>query len=292
MPKPIFREYIGVKPNSETLHDFPHEIIDTENLEFHFILGFATESYYESGKSTGNFEESWDVELFGPENVKNLKTKHPEVKVVISIRGHDDKTPFDPDEENIWVWKAVKSLKQIIKKYRNESGNMIDGIDINYEHINSDDELFVNCIGQVIRELKKDDDLNIDVVSIAPSENNQSSNQKLYNANTDYINWVDYQFSNQVKPVTTVDAFVDIYNSLVKDYDAGKVLPGFNTEPLDIKDTKTTRDTFIRGCTKLLQTSSLPGVFIWNANDSVIPQRDDDTPFIVELKLQQLLAKR
>nr|CAA86875.1 putative narbonin-like 2S protein [Vicia faba] len=286
MPKPIFREYIGVKPDSTTLDDFPPEIIKTDTLEFHFILGFATEKYNQKGNGTGNFEESWRDEFFGPDKVKILKIKHPEVKVVISIGGRDVETPFDPAEQYVWVWKAVKSLKVIIQKYKNESGNLIDGIDINYEYIKSD-ELFVNCISQVITELKNDDDLNIQVVSIAPSENNASSYLNLYNANPDYINLVDYQFSNQLNPVSTEDAFVDIYKSLVKDYFTHKVLPGFSTDPLDNTNTKITRDIFIGGCTKLKQNSSLPGVFFWNANDS----NNGDKPFKVELTLQQLLAK-
>nr|CAA86852.1 putative narbonin [Glycine max] len=290
MPKPIFREYIGVKPNSETLHDFPHEIIDTENLEFHFILGFATESYYESGKSTGNFEESWDSESFGLENVKKLKERYPEVKVVISIGGRGVQTPFHPAEENVWVENAQESLKQIFQKYSNESGSMIDGIDINYEHISSD-EPFARLVGLLITELKKDDDLNINVVSIAPSETNSSHYQKLYNAKKDYINWVDYQFSNQHKPVHKDDHFVEIFKTVEKDYHLRKVLPGFSTDPDDAKHNKITRDVFIGGCTRLKQTSSLPGVFFWNAHDSVTPRLDGDKPFIVELTLQQLLAK-
>ncbi|CAI8590156.1 unnamed protein product [Vicia faba] len=293
MSKPIFREYIGVKPHSTTLDDFPPEIIKTDTLEFHFILGFATEKYYLSGKGSGNFEESWRDEFFGPDKVKILKIKHPEVKVVISIGGRGLETPFDPAEHYVWVSNAVKSLKLIIQKYKNESGNMIDGIDINYEHIKWD-ELFVNCISQVITELKNDDDLNIQVVSIAPSENNASSYLKLYNANPDDINLVDYQFSNQLNPVSTEDAFVDIYKSLVKDYNPHKVLPGFSTDPLDTKRTKITRDTFIGGCKKIISSFQLklPGVFFWNANDSAIPQSDDeDEPYILEHILQDILTK-
>nr|CAA86853.1 putative narbonin-like 2S protein [Vicia faba] len=285
MPKPIFREYIGVKRESETLEDFP-QITQKETIEFHFILGFATEKYNEGRKGTGNFEESWMDEFFGPDKVKNLKTKHPEVKVVISIGGRGVETPFDPAEQNIWVSNAVKSLKLIIQKYKNESGNLIDGIDINYEHIKSD-EAFPRLIGQLITELKKERDLNIHVVSIAPSENNASSYLNLYNANPDDINLVDYQFSNQLRHVSTEDAFVDIYKRVVNDYFTHKVLPVFITDPLDNMNTKITRDIFIGGCTKLKQTSSLPGVFFWNANDS----NNGDEPFKVEHVLEELLAK-
>nr|CAA87009.1 nodulin homologous to narbonin [Vicia faba] len=285
MSKPVFREYIGVKPDSKSLADFP-QITQTETIEFHFILGFATEKYNESRKGSGNFEESWKDEFFGPDKVRILKTKHPEVKVVISIGGRGVETPFDPAEQNVWVSNAVKSLKLIIQKYKNESGNLIDGIDINYEHIKWD-EAFPRLIGQLITELKKERDLNIHVVSIAPSENNASSYLNLYNANPDYINLVDYQFSNQLNPVSTDDAFVDIYERVVNDYHPRKVLPGFSTDPLDHINIKITRDIFIGGCTKLKQTSSLPGVFFWNANDS----NNGDEPFKVEHVLEELLAK-
>nr|CAA87008.1 nodulin homologous to narbonin [Vicia faba] len=285
MSKPVFREYIGVKPESETLADFP-QITQKETTEFHFILGFATENYSESRKGSGNFVESWKDEFFGPDKVKILKRKHPEVKVVISIGGHGLETPFDPAEQIVWVSNAVRSLKLIIQKYKNESGNLIDGIDINYGNIKSD-EAFPRLIGQLIRELKKERDLNIHVVSIAPSENNASSYHKLYNATRDDINWVDYQFSNQLNPVSTYDAFVDIYKSLVKDYHPHKVLPGFSTDPDDNMNTKITRDIFLGGCTKLKQTSSLPGVFFWNANDS----NNGDEPFQAEHVLEELLAK-
>nr|CAA86854.1 putative narbonin-like 2S protein [Vicia faba] len=285
MPKPIFREYIGVKPESETLQDFP-QITQKETIEFHFILGFATEKYTEAKRGTGNFEESWKDEFFGPDNVKNLKTKYPDVKVVISIGGSGLETPFDPAEQIVWVSNAVRSLKVIIQKYKNDSGNLIDGIDINYGNIKSD-QAFTRLIGQLITELKKERDLNIHVVSIAPSEKNASSYHKLYNATRDDITLVDYQFSNQLRHVSTYDAFVDIYKGLVKDYHPHKVLPGFSTDPLDNMNTKITRDIFIGGCTKLKQTSSLPGVFFWNANDS----NNGDEPFKVEHVLEELLAK-
>jgi hypothetical protein len=291
MSKLIFREYIGVKPSSTSLIDFPTDIINSNRFDFQFILGFASEEYNASGKGNGNFTETWDVEYFGPDKVKDFKTNNPNVKVVISIGGRDVKTPFDPVEETLWIRTAVNSLKVLIGKYKNDSGNVIDGIDINYETIKTSNDLFVRCIGQVITQLKNDYDLKITVVSIAPSEKNESHYRALYYANRANINWVDYQFYNQEKTVPTPKDFVNIYGNLIKSYPPQIVLPGFSTDPNDTKDTKISRENFIAGCILLKKESKLNGVFLWNANDSSIPPPGEHEPYVVEHSLQDVLTK-
>ncbi|XP_058768790.1 chitinase 2-like [Vicia villosa] len=290
MSKLIFREYIGVNQSSTSLSDFPTEIIDTEHFEFHFILGFASEEYDKNGKGIGVFTETWDVDYFGPDKVEDFKKNNPNVKVVISIGGRDVETPFDPVEEYSWIRKAVKSLKELIGKYKNTSGIIIDGIDINYETIKTSNDLFVKCIGRVITQLKSDLGLNIKVVSIAPSEKNEPYYRDLFKANKDDINWVDYQFYNQEKIVSTAEAFVEIYNKLLKDYGSDKVLPGISTDPIDTKNVKITQHNFIDGCVKLLQTSKLPGVFLWNANNSANPSEGENEPYALEHTLQDALT--
>ncbi|XP_058727867.1 chitinase 2-like [Vicia villosa] len=290
MSKLIFREYIGVNQSSTSLTGFPTEIINTKNFEFHFILGFASEEYDKNGKGKGIFKETWDVDYFGPEKVKILKENNPNVKVVISIGGRDVKTPFDPVEEYSWDRKAVKSLKELIGKYKNDSGNMIDGIDINYETIKTNNDLFVKCISRVITQLKNDLGLNINVVSIALSEKNEPYYRTLYYANKDNINWVDYQFYDQEKLVSSAEAFIEIYNNLIKDYGPDKVLPGISTDPIDTKNVKITQHNFIDGCVKLLHSSKLPGVFLWNANDSANPSEGENEPYALEYTLQDALT--
>ncbi|XP_058759894.1 chitinase 2-like [Vicia villosa] len=293
MSKLIFREYIGVKPS--LLTDFPIEIINTKSFEFHYILGFASEGYDKNGKGDGIFKETWNVNFFGPEKVNNLKKRYPNVKVVISIGGRDAETPFDPVDETVWIKEAVKSLKVLIGKYNSESGNTIDGIDINYETIKTSpdryDDLFVKCIGKVITELKNDRDLKITVVSIATSEINDSHYRNLYYAYKGIINWVDYQFYNQKNTISTVEEFVVIYDNLIKDYPPQKVLPGFSTDPNDTKNNKISREIFIAGCVQLKKHSKFQGVFLWNANDSATLSQGEREPYIVEHILQDVLTK-
>ncbi|XP_058759893.1 chitinase 2-like [Vicia villosa] len=291
MTKFIFREYIGVKPSSTSLRDFPTDIINSNRFEFQFILGFASEEYNQDGKGNGNFKETWDVEYFGPDKVKEFKKNNPNVKVVISIGGRDVETPFFPAEETVWNRQAVNSLKVLIGKYNNESGNIIDGIDINYETIKTSNDLFVNCIGEVITKLKNDGNLNIDVVSIAPSEKNESHYRDLFYANSANINWVDYQFYNQKNIVSTVKDFVVIFDNLIKGYPPQKVLPGISTDPNDAKDNKISREIFIAGCIQLKKHSKLNGVFLWNANDSAHPPSGEHEPYVVEHSLHDLLTK-
>ncbi|PNX77796.1 narbonin, partial [Trifolium pratense] len=265
----IFREYIGVKPSSKVLRNFPTEIINSNINEFHFILGFASEEYDNNNKGTGVFKESWNVDYFGPDDVITMKKNHANVKVVISIGGRDSKTPFNPlkdDEE--WSKKAVESLKVIIRKYK------IDGIDINYQYIHhsgSDPEYrrFANYLGRVITELKNDTTLRINVVSIAPSPNNDTHYCNLYRENEDKINWVDYQFYNNPYVISTYDEFLNLYNKAARAYCPEKVLPGLGT---NLTDDKMPWENFIVGCILLKKTSKLPGIFVWNANDSAIPR--------------------
>ncbi|XP_058727864.1 chitinase 2-like [Vicia villosa] len=295
MSKLIFREYIGVKPSSTNLHDFPTDIINSKISDFHFILGFASEGY-ENGKGNGIFKEAWDVEFFGLEKVKKLKENNPKVKVVISIGGRDVETPFDPAEEEIWIRQAVNSLKAIIQKYKNDSNpnrNLIDGIDINYQHIaeSTTESLFSHCLGEVITKLKRDSDLNIDVVSIAPSEKNQSHYRRLYWDNAKMINWVDYQFYNQIKTISSPAEFVELYNNVANEYGPNKVLPGVSTDPDDTKNTKISRENFIAGCILLKQSSTLPGVFFWNANDSAVPLPGGKEGFLLERFWQSLVTE-
>ncbi|XP_058727869.1 chitinase 2-like [Vicia villosa] len=286
MTKFIFREYIGVKPSSTSLRDFPNDIINSNRFEFQFILGFASEEYDQDGKGNGNFKETWDVEYFGPDKVKEFKKNNPNIKVVISIGGRAVETPFRPAEETVWARQAVNSLKVLVGKYSSESGNIIDGIDINYETIKTSNELFVNCIGEVITKLKNDDDLNIDVVSIAPSEKNELHYRDLFYANSANINWIDYQFYNQKNYVSTVKDFLGIFDNLIKGYPPQKVLPGISTDPND----KISRETFIAGCIQLKKHSKLNGVFLWNANDSAHPPPGQHEPYVVEHSLQDILT--
>lgn len=294
--KLIFREYIGVKQPAISFDDFPSSIINSPSIEFHFILGFAREEYDGSGKGNGKFTANWDLDYYGPDKVKDFKNKNPNAKVIISIGGRAAETPFNPAEESLWIRNAVNSLRELIGPYKNDSGNIIDGIDINYETIKTSSDLFVRCIGQVITQLKNDQNprhdhynLKIHVVSIAVSEKNKSHYRDLYYANRTKIDWVDYQFYNQEKVVSTVKDFVEIYKNLIKDYTFEKILLGISTDPNDTKNSKISLEIFIAGCIELFKNSKVRGVFVWNANDSANPPHGDE-PYAVELRLKDALT--
>lgn len=76
---------------------------------------------------------------------------------------------------------------------------------------------------------------------------------------------------------------VKLYLQLTQDYDAYKLLAGFNTDPYD--SGKISKEVFIKGCTDLINRSLLSGVSIWNGNDSAVFKSNDDTPFLFEKKM-------
>jgi hypothetical protein len=301
----IFREYIGVKDIPASLVDFPAEIVNTNVQEFHFILGFGREDY-ENGKGTGNFNRTWNFDSFSPAKVLKLKQDHKNVKVIISIGGHGIQYPFDPkDAQDLWVTKAEDSIKLLIQDYENYSkqfddsanspcpfNNIIDGIDINYEYINSDKDTFSAYIGTLIQKLQKDSVLSksVNVVSIAPTERVQTHYRQLYLDYKNHIDWINYKFYDQ--PLPKADEFVTRYFKLVIDYGTeahAKLLAGVSTDP-EIPNTLINRDAFVEGCKSLIGKKSLPGIFVWNANNSSLPTNIDPTPYLLERVLQNLYA--
>ncbi|KEH17681.1 putative chitinase [Medicago truncatula] len=279
----IFREYIGVKPYPASLNNFPYEIIIAKH--FHFILGFANDSYNEEGKGTGNFNANWNSDFFGPQNVMALKRKYPHVKVVISIGGRDANFPFFPAAREEWCGNAVDSLKEIIRSYNDcsvEDNILIDGIDIFYDYINTNEKDFSNYVGDVINRLKKE--VRIDVVSIAPSHETHKHYKELYLACTDDINWVNYQFYMQ--PIPSKNDFLNLFLNLAKEYDSNKLLVGGSSDPSDANNFK--REVFIEGCKELVKKRLIRGIFIWNANDSAT----EVPPFSLEKKAQEILTKK
>ncbi|XP_027356810.1 chitinase 2-like [Abrus precatorius] len=286
----IFREYIGGKSYPDDLNNFP-DIINSNLQEFHFILAFATEDYDKNGKGTGVFKATWNERYFRAEKIKQLKEKYEKksvkVKVIISIGGRlvGRKNVFDPAEKDVWPDRARNSLRRIIDLYNTQVDcsceAIIDGIDINYENIKSNNIDFAHCIGTLIDGLKNKDKV-IKDVSIAPSHPTYSHYLNLFRAHKMDIHWVNYQFYDQFLPST--DDFVELFQQLSDDYQEDKLLAGFSTDPND--KGMLSREVFFEACTKLIDTGSLHGIFVWNANDSA----DADDPFFFEIKAQKLLT--
>ncbi|CAL5197375.1 unnamed protein product [Lathyrus oleraceus] len=242
------------------IHHIPKHRIDSdvERIQMDFILGFASEHYID-GKGDGRFNPTWEVDPSSIERVKKFKQGHPEVRVVISIGGVGTEFPFNPVENLVWIDNAAKSIQHIIELYDDDQSdqNIIDGIDIHYDVINSSHDDFSYCIGQVIRQLKLDKHLAFKmVVSIAPTQVVESYYHILYLNNKDIIDLVDYQFYSQ--KFSTKEEIIELYKKLVVNYTPALVLPGIPGDPILNETIK-----------YLLEQNAIPGVFFWDSEDSI-----------------------
>ncbi|KAK7321878.1 hypothetical protein VNO80_20208 [Phaseolus coccineus] len=224
----------------------------------------------------GNFRATWDVNKFSTKSIRNLKSDYERVKVVISLGGHGTDFPFNPHDKETWIDNAKESLEVII---RNKYESVIDGIDINYEYIESNEEDFAYCIGKVIDYLKT----LISAVSIAPSNPVLSHYQKLFKANPDRVDWVNYQYYKQKVPNTP--EFVNLHRTLIDTFTVEKLLAGFSTDKT-VKD-NISLEVFVEGCMQLIKSASLSGIFVSDAQSSL----DSEPSHYVEEKAQKLLTE-
>ncbi|QCE13163.1 chitinase 2-like [Vigna unguiculata] len=284
-PKPIFREYIIGSKEVPPIEGFPVEIINRRIPEFHFILAFAAEDYVEDGSGKkvgkGNFSANWNVTKFSAKKIRELKEDYEHVKVVISLGGRGTNFPFNPQDKEIWIDNAKKSLNQIITVlYKFHHETVIDGIDINYEHIESSEDEFAYCIGKVIDYLKSN--ISGVVVSIAPSFPVLSHYQQLFKANPHRIQWVNYQYYDQKVPST--HEFVNLHKTLIDTFGVEKLLAGFSTDPNDKGNISA--EVFVEGVLQLLASGSLAGIFVSDAQSSLL----SEPPLYLEKKSQEILT--
>ncbi|CAK8560385.1 unnamed protein product [Lathyrus sativus] len=243
------------------LKHFPTTVSSTYN-SVDFIIGFATEDYNQNGEGKGDFHSTWDLATFSPEKVKELKKNYPDVRVVISIGGYiGTYSPFNPiEKKDVWISTAVYSLKKIIHIYDDKyHRNMIDGIDIHYGNVKSDD--FSYCIGEVIKSLKTDPQLTIKVVSITAGEYTQSDYLKLYVENQEYIDIVQYLFTNWRY---CKEDLLDFYKKLIASYTPAQVLPGYLNPSFSGDKAKET-------VMYLVKQYLAPGFFTYPSYDSPSP---------------------
>ncbi|KAH9326534.1 hypothetical protein KI387_006712, partial [Taxus chinensis] len=277
----LFREYIGAEGLGVKFSDVP---ID-DDVEFHFILSFAidyTASAHSPTPTNGKFSVFWDEENLSPADVLAVKSKHKNVKVAVSLGGDiigEDKTSvqFQPSSVSSWVNNAVSTLSAIITEYH------LDGIDIDYEHFDhSSPTIFADCVGHLIIQLKQKK--LISIASIAPFEDEgsvQTHYQALWNKYGRFIDYINFQFYADDKG-TTVDDFLDHYDTQQSNYRGGKILVSSAT------DTSAgglqPEDGFFDACKDLKERGKLEGIFIWSADDS------KQFGFLPEKQSQALLA--
>lgn len=273
----LFADYIGALFKGVKFSDVPIN----SAVEFHFILAFAIDYSTESGSpvyTDGNFNIYWDTGNLSPEAVEAIKAQHTNVKVALSLGGDTvDSQPveFKPSSVSAWVDNAVSSLSKIIKEYH------LDGIDIDYEHFQASNDIFAECIGQLITRLKQSDAISF--ASIAPYDNQEVQSHYLglwnkYGHVIDYINFQFYAYDSS----TTIAQFKEYYNTQASQYTGGKVLVSFSSATgggglLPVNG-------FFEACKMLKQNGELEGIFVWCADWSKA------NGFEYEIESQDLLA--
>ncbi|XP_021809229.1 chitinase 2-like [Prunus avium] len=255
----LFREYIGAENNGVTFEEVP---VDSK-VEFHFILSFAID-YTQSNHPTptnGNFNVFWDTENLTPAHVSAIKARHRNAKVALSLGGDTVSKKyvyFSPTSINSWVRNAIDSIVQITKKYH------LDGIDIDYEHFQTDPNTFAECIGRLLFYLKQNNIVSF--TSIAPYENDavQPYYLALWRKYGHLIDYVNFQFYAYDKG-TTINQFLKHFEIQSSNYKGGKILVSFGT---DGSGGLSPEHGFFEACARLQRQGKLHGIFIWSADDS------------------------
>ncbi|XP_002532812.2 chitinase 2 [Ricinus communis] len=255
----VFREYIGANFRNVKFTDVPVH----PNLEFHFILSFAIDydSLTSPSPTNGKFNVFWDSSNLSPSDVSSIKRNHSNVKVALSLGGDTVGNAFaffKPSSIHSWHANAVSSLTHIIKKYN------LDGIDIDYEHFQSDPDTFAACIGLLIQTLKKNKVISF--ASIAPYDNDEVQRNylalwKSYGHLIDYVNFQFYAYAED----TTVSQFLNYFKIQSSNYYGGKVLTSFLTEG---SGGLSPENGFFTACSELKRHKQLHGIFVWCADNS------------------------
>ncbi|GAB2274292.1 hypothetical protein Dimus_009058 [Dionaea muscipula] len=272
----IFREYIGAFYNGVKFQDVP---INSDVDQFHFILAFGIDytTFSSPSPTNGKFNIFWDSDNLSPSLVSSIKSKHPNVRVALSLGGDsvgNDKAYFHPTSKHSWVANAVASLTRIINEYH------LDGIDIDYEHFKADDQTFAECIGLLITTLKNNGVIKF--ASIAPYDDPQvqSHYQALWGKYSRVIDYVNFQFY-AYDSGTTVDQFIDYFETQQSNYPGGNVLASITT---DGSGGLSPENGFFTVCQQLNNQQRLFGIFIWCADTSMAKG------FEYEKQAQALLA--
>ncbi|XP_072990713.1 chitinase 2-like [Typha latifolia] len=270
-----FAEYIGAQFKGVKFTDVPIN----PSVDFHFILAFAidyTTSTTPPSPTNGQFNVFWDTTNLSPSDVSSIKQSNSNVKVALSIGGDTvsgEPVNFTPTSIESWVSNAVSSLTTIIQQ------NNLDGIDIDYEHFESDPDTFAECIGQLVTNLKSNGVISF--ASIAPYDNEtvQSHYQALwskYGSVIDYVNFQFYAYSAS----TTVSQYVSFYDAQTSNYNGGIVLASFATG----ETSGLSAETGFSACQSLQMEDKLQGIFLFSADDS------KSGGFQYETQAQELLA--
>ncbi|KAH7661395.1 Chitinase protein [Dioscorea alata] len=270
----LFREYIGALSNGVRLSDVPINSF----IDFHFILSFAIDYTDTTSPSPtdGKFNIFWDNTTLLPSQICSIKQANPNVKVALSLGGdtvNGVPANFSPCSIDTWVNNAVISLTSIIQEYN------LDGIDVDYEHFNTDEATFAASIGQLITTLKNNGVISF--ASIAPFEAVNSYYSVLWRDYASVIDYVNFQFY-AYDATTNISQFLSYYDKQSCMYIGGKILASISTGA--DANGLSPANGFFDACTVLKKEGKLSGIFIWSADGS----KADGFPY--EQEAQKLLA--
>ncbi|KAK7261424.1 hypothetical protein RIF29_27734 [Crotalaria pallida] len=263
----IFRQY--------TFDDsFEQVFVSSKFLkEYQIALTFAIDYDENDVPTNGIFRPTWDLTKVTPLAINQFKKDHQDVnvKVFISIGNKGCKYPFCPQENKSWIANATQSLTNIIED--KDCDLQVDGIDVFYEHIEASTSDFTECIGQVIKNLKQGGV--IKVASISPSFTlNKEYYFPLYNSCSSFIDWVDYQFQNEVTSVFAPNTLVNLYNKLANEfYPRRKLFAGYSAENEDWATLSPI--VFFLGGMEIIQKRKGPGISIHYHNYYVETPHDE-----------------
>lgn len=273
----LFREYIGAEGENVTFSDVPINA----KLDVHFLLSFAIDYTNPSSPTptNGDFGVYWDTENLSPAQVSYIKARHSNVKVAMSLGGdtfNGSYVYFSPVSIHSWVGNAIYSISKIVKEYN------LDGIDIDYEHFQTDPDTFAECIGRLLFYLKQNKIVSF--TSIAPFANPdvQDHYLALWRKYGHLIDIVNFQFYAYEKS-TTIPQFLEYFETQSSNYKNGKIMVSFGT---DGSGGLSPKNGFFKACDILKSQGKLQGIFIWSADDS------KKANYHYEKKSQNFLAYR
>ncbi|KAK7335740.1 hypothetical protein VNO80_27748 [Phaseolus coccineus] len=228
--------------------------------EYQIALTFATDYDDDDHPTNGLFRPTWDLTKVTPEAIELFKEKSRQmdvdVKVFISIGNRGTHQPFKPLDNKTWITNATNSLTHLIQS--DELNLHVDGIDVLYEQIDASPGDFIQCVGQLIRNLKENGV--ITKASISPSDLNMDFYSCLYTSVSFLVDFVDYQFQKEVQFVTNPSMLLQKYNELTKVYPRKKLLAGYSAENEDWATLSPI--VFFLGGIDILKKRKAPGVSI------------------------------
>ncbi|KAJ1383694.1 Glycoside hydrolase family 18, catalytic domain [Sesbania bispinosa] len=231
--------------------------------KFQVTLAFAIDYNGDKSSQDGNFMPYWDTNKVTPSVIAQFKQaqKSFQIEVLVSIGDRNNKYPFaiGASQKQSWVNNATNSLKKIIKDYN------MDGIDVYYEDIKSEGEVFVDSIGQLITNLKNEKV--ISVASIAPtSPLNTNFYFPLHQKYGNFIDTVVYQCFTETNRIGSIGDLMNLFDTLRGSYPRQKLLAGYSTIS---KDWATVSPPlYFFAVTQLLFMRKLEGTAIWVISDS------------------------